>query len=395
MSGHIGLVVGSEWIRVAVARDARIVWVDEHRVENGDFCAGVTELISHVPNPRRRRIATLALGCATGQIKRLRDVPPLRSTAALAKLVSTNANRYFVGPYQDRIIGVLPSAEAGVWAASLELTMIRDLVRVCEHLGCRVRGVTTDALAVAAHMKEGEVLVRDGAITTRGTVSGGSLVRLERIWDDSVDCDVPIRSKAAAAQLVEVDARFHVACCAALVDRSALLFGVAEVIRRTAPAHWRVAVATGTFVAALLTWLIVPLAVARSQLSGATDWMAVHGVEADVAAQAERDLAEVEAVLRELHARDPQRRPVLQVLQSISDVLPAEVAIEHIRMTAEQELHVELLTAGTGSVVTAVEAIPYVADVRIVGPVRRQAIAGVGYDRISLVIQFTVGGNGG
>lgn len=384
MRQRIGIAVATDRVRAVGVRGRRILWSSEVEVlEVGGIAAAVDSMIAAAPMAHRfRPTARVALGPSFSQIKPLTGLPPLGSTTLLARLVAEGAPRFFLAEGRSLLTGIRVLDTGEVWAAGVDLALVRDIEAVCRSHRLRLEGVVPVAVALAWATEAREYAWQDGQlrIVVRGSTDCLEEVRRYRV-DHGTALPPPPRVTQALGSLGNDAWRYADAYGAAVLP-------VAECVavrpgrRGGVPVLRMIAAACTVLLSVLAVWMAP--AIAASHAGGAAA-ARIAGIDQErrVALQAEGELERFTTALLEIAAFDSQRRSALLLLGEIARALPDSTAIVSLRVERAEATMVAI-TPRAGAMFAPLQRVPGITFLEIVGPVTREVVRGREFERATL-----------
>ena len=390
MRTRAGIGVARDAVAVVVLRGAEVLWSGRSGIDAGAGPEGVrtavAELLRSLPVRRRRRSirVTAAVGPGASQVKHLRSLPPLEDPALIRAAVEENLPRFFLRNGAPlRPVGVRPLAPGEAWAAVIEEPVSEAIEGACADAGLRLCAITAAAVALPFALDEPEIRCTDGRVALEVRHEGGRLTSVRRFLAPApateagsetgsaeTHCDPPAVDLAAGAALG----------AARLPDTEVLALRLGRGgwtdprVRRTLPP----AVALGV---ALLALLLAPLGSARIARSASGELEALSD-KRRIVAGAEAELGRVSATLDEIDAFARERRSSVAALAELTRALPPDCAFLDLQLDSAGGSAVALAPRAA-TVLSALDRLPMLVGVELVGPVTRENAGGRDLERAS------------
>jgi hypothetical protein len=392
MSVRVGIAVSTDFVRAVAVRDGAVLWGAESPVDGRPIEAVVGELIAARRLRRWPRPTVIAaVGPARAQLRRLAGLPPVVDAAALARLVSESAGRFFLRngvPLVTTGVRRDHEGDGAGWSAAIEQPVVAALERTCRAHGLRLVAVLP-TLSVIPHALNGDTLTwTDGDVCARITLSGGRLVTMRRAISDAAEpapqrdelpCAVP-----ALAVLGAEGWRFADAYGAAVASvRDPLAYRPARSASAPPVRPWRLAAAGLACGIAVASAMLGPTLAARRAAAQATVALSTLGGRRHAAEAAEADLARVSAALEEVAAFDRDRHAATLLVSDLARALPAGSALATLRVDSAGGTLVALALRAA-VLIERLEHVPGLTSPTIVGPVTREVAAGTEVERVAI-----------
>lgn len=404
---RIGIAVASDGVRVVAVERGIVRWATEvpwaateHAITSDrphaeTLADAITATLAPAlaSAPRRvlrgamlgltRPVAIAAVGAGAAQLRRLSELPPFTDARLVARAVREGSGRFFLRNGVPLVTTSVQLVEPGsAWAGAVDEPVLAALAAACQRAGLRLRAVVPAPVAIARAVADGEIAWHDGATTMRVTAVGGRVTYVRR---------VPVRRDAApVVALGTADLAFpEVGSLASLGTdgrRYADAYGAAilplseplatrpsgTTAERAVP-RWRRVLAWSVAGLALVAAVAAPGVSARWHARQAERALLLLGPTTRAMALTERALATTDDGLRAHAAFDARRRSAIGLLEQLTQVLPEGAALVALRMDSVGGT-LMALTPRAGALVAALDTLPLLAAVEVLGPVTRERV---------------------
>lgn len=390
MTTRIGLGLTRDEIRAVAVRRGRIVWTGEATREAGvPLADSVSALLRSVPAPRfPRPILSAAVGPHASQIKLIGGLPAVSDPAILSALIRENAGSFFRKNGVHLVTQCSTSIQPGeVIAMAIDEPEVLALREVCRTLHWRFGHVAPVPVAVMTSVLNPEFTWTDAGLAIDVTRTGTTITGLRtRRIDVPETPALTLQAVPLLASLGERGIRFADAFGAATMEKPAL----------AAPLRGPSWDSRG-----LLRQVRLPAAVlgfglgilALSPLGGVWATHQAREKSADVSADQRRTilvaLGRLEWVSRVLQAATRFSNDRVLATPAFSELaltLPDETMLVSLERN-ERQVDLVALTPNPANVLAALERLPHVHSVELVGPVRREGYSGRELQRVT--VRFT------
>jgi hypothetical protein len=386
MSVALGIGIGAERIRAVLLRNGRIVAARETEVSVGEPLAGaVAELLRGLPLPRfPRPRATIAVGPASSQTRRIGGLPLVDDEQLLAQVVREGAGKFFLRNGVPLVTTGVRVVEPGTaWAAGIDQGVARAV-----EAGCRAAGVRPErfvpAVAVLARGLGGDRIVwTDGKIAAEVVTEDGELVSVRRTSAVGAAATPAPAPLPLLGRLGPDGWRFADAYGAATLPRWERLVAGPSTAAADATPRWRLATAGAAVAVALLFAAIAPTLRAMDREEAARARIAAVQDGRRAAVETARELDRVTLALAEITAFSETGVSPTLLLADLTAALPRGSALVALRVDSAGGTLVGLAPRAA-AVLQPLERVPGVVSPEIVGPVTREVAAGRPVERVTL-----------
>lgn len=374
MSASLGIAVGHDAIHAVFVHRGHAAWQASRERRVGESATEtMIELLAAFPTSARARVrATVALGLATSQLRRLDGFPTTKDVVTATRLVRENAASFFLRmPGGFAIAPVERRADGSAWAAAFDQSIASDLLRALRALGVPNTRVVPGVVALAAVLAPGTHVVADGECVVEFTTTGAR----------AIDHVRRVREMGATAVNLAADAARGAALMPA---RQCFVWRpeppAAAIARR---ARWRVAAAGALFAAGATLALVAPgLRAIRTIRDAARQSRAL----AQTGSEAKRMRAELDrttTMLQRAADFDARRGRATLLLGELAQVLPESTALVSFHVDSAEGT----FTALTPHVADVLPQLASVSDIvapRVVGSITREATGPVQLERATI-----------
>lgn len=155
---EIGLALSTHAVRAVVVRKG--VLVERWEVEVSDAIPLATAIAMAIARVPRSRFGRTPFGVAIGpewaQLRRLRDLPAVRSPRVLAEVVRESASRYFVRRGALVTTTITADGEGGWWAGAVDASVVRLLSSLVGSSGLRLLAIAPTAALLPCVLGDGD-----------------------------------------------------------------------------------------------------------------------------------------------------------------------------------------------------------------------------------------------
>ena len=296
-------------------------------------------------------------------------------------------------------VTTVPPDGAAPWAAAFDRTVIDDVAVACRHAEVRFDAAIPSVTVLGRVAARDRIRWVDGDTVADCRYDHGTLceVRRSRLGTrptgdgagDEANSEADEHVGLQLSVLGEGAIRFADAYGAATSPKREPLSwepGREPGVVRPLP-KWRAALAASLLVTSAAAALVAPAVRDALAIEHATTRLAALGAERAEAARLERELALVSAALDEVASFDRERQSPLAVLRAVADSLPEGQALVTLRLDTLGGTAV-VLAPRIAAAVGALDRLPVMTGVEIVGPVTREAVAGRELERAT--VRFTL-----
>lgn len=336
---RIGLCVTGEMAAAAVVRGETVLWSMSVPCCTDTVADDVAELLSEMPRHGwiRPRVF-VALGAPYARTKTVRGLPATNDAKAVARLIALTPERFFIGVGSElRTTGVRLDQPGEAFVAALDAAILASTQHAVEEAGFRLSACTALDVALGPETPHGMPPVVAGAISV-ATVGRHEVVSYRP----------PARD--ASQRRVRM---------------------------------WRIGVAVAIIAAVL--WGVTPGIVAWYHVRQARAIVASLARHRGAALHAKRELDDVTHALGAVSDFAQQRTSATLLLAQLSEALPTGSALSTLKMDSAGGMAIGV-APHAADIVHALESIPGITHVEILGPVSRDAGA-VPVDRVTVHFQ--------
>lgn len=388
-TGTLGLSVAARTVRAVLTTPDRIEWAG---VMSWATPADLTDAIARLAGDAGRivRRTCVVLDRDVIQTRTVAPAPPI-APAAVRRYVALEASRLFrkngTPLVTDGVIVPVDGTLHVLWSAAVAQPVVEAILD-----GCRQAGISVDALGPAADLlplamaarATGELIFPNGGTAEVVTAGAGGTWRSRLI---AASPDVPCALAPALMSLGGEAVHFAGAYAATLArPRLSLLPPDARDARERA--IWR-QVALIMALAALSWLLAFSIYAVRLHSSGvrAQVMLEAHAAQLDSALALRRELGAGRQSLAEFGRATAARSRHLQLLAAITNALGDSAYLVALRIGPDAVVRLAGYAPSALRVVASLERVPALRDVRLEGPVTREAVGGVGgdLDRFAIV----------
>jgi hypothetical protein len=328
-----------------------------------------------------------AVGPSSSQVRRLANLPTVRSAGALQAIVRGSAGRFFLKNGVPLLTSSVRREDSGAgWAAAFEEPAVRALSEACKSRRLRLE-LTAPAIIALQRALTGELLVADdddGVLVEAHVASDGALLDVRRATSSegaAVGGATPI---AAMRSLGERAIEYAGAYGATLIDRSEPLAVHARELphwRNATVPRWRLLAAVGALLTTVGLAVALPALQASRVSTRAAARLAAINAKYRAAQWTEVELERTTSALEEIQAFERGRRSVTDFLAELTNALPESVWLQSVRVDRQGGTVIALAPR-------AASALAGLAELRsITSPVIVGGVSGeqLGADRIERV----------
>lgn len=388
---RLGVEIGCNTIRAVLVVRRKIVRATSVQLgELGSIEAGLESVFGSMPLAGVVKPHVFgAIGAASSQVRRLNNLPSIKSERALRDVVHANGARFFL----KNGIPLITSAvrrddERSGWAAAIEEPPVRALA-----LACRSHRLTLTLVAPAiialplAISGESFVIVDGEAVVEAHTRGDGALVDVRRVFAMSAGerngCD---GTKGASMCGGDDSIEYAVAYGATELRESEPLAIHRQELRALADApfpRWRIALAIGACIAALLFAVALPAFRARREAAAASGRLMITDRSYRAARWTETELRRTTQTLGEIDGFAKDRRSTVVFLAAITQSLPEDVWLQAIHVDQDGGTATAVAPRAS-SAVDGFAALHSLTSVAIMGAVLQQQIAQQHFERVTV-----------
>jgi len=390
---RIGLALAQGCIRAVMLRDTHVVWIGEAELGVDDENDAVVErLLSAAPRSRRRRPDVfIAIGPAFAQVRAISGLPDTSDTNALSAIVRQTPCRFFLRSSGGLVTSPVHRTISGSnLAAGFDEQAVRFLLRGCAAARCRVRAVVP-TVAVLSHVIEGtEFVWRDGDIVAHVTVSDDTVTAVRRrVAMNHAPIESLGQPKGILDQLGEHAWHFADAVGAAMLTGNEALLWRPDVNGSSTieVPRWRVSAAATVFAMVCSIALFGPGMAATREAQRAEKRVAQLNEARNATLTARGQLQLFTTALQTIGRFGEKRLPTIALLNEFTRALPERSAILTLHADSAGGTIVAI-TPAAASFVGALERIPSVTNVEIIGPVTSEAAGADALERITLRFRY-------
>jgi hypothetical protein len=326
-------------VRGRIVRQARCAVSEERPMD-----AALDDVLSRLRQrwrPRPRVMA--AVGPSSSQLRRLSRLPPISDEIALAEVIRVNAARFFIKNGAPLLTSaVRRSADDAVWAAAFDEPTIRVIADACRTQHLTLVAVMPASVALSRACRSSTFVCADGdAALVTECDAAGTIVHVRRVTAESLRQSAAVAADdlaPALRPLGESASRYADAFGATLVERSEPL-AVRPDKRgpwRNAPiATWRLGLASLVLAGAVTFAVTAPVLAARRAGHDAALRLASINSRLRATRWMESELTQTTTALAFVGSFARTRRPVTQLLEELTDALPADASLSSLRIDAE------------------------------------------------------------
>lgn len=372
---HLGIHVSRSSVRLVLVRGNRVTLQRELAIANPEGLAGaLATSLRHAGGWRGCR-ATVALGPALSQSKRLEGIPRVRRLTDLRDVVREGVDRFFIGD-ADCLVLVRRVGDA-VIADRFDASLIAQIADVARQVNAGRITVVSAASALAAATGEGRAVIAEDGIVLHVVSERGRPQHVQRR---------PAHAEDVPPPQVRMPGGFELAIGA---SRAAANGNSAHRIRIRTPSWNKMRKCA---VALLLTGIAAggafgPIAMWHGQARRTSAELLSLSSAYRGAAGTERELAETKDLLRSAQ-RWLRREPNLVVgFAALTRTLPAGTAVAALAVDSAGGSFT-VIAARVADVLTAVDSSTAFSDVRLAGSVMADHTLGASLTRASLRFAF-------
>ena len=387
MSVRLGIAVGADRVRAVALDGGRVVAASETELGPGDSLgAAVAAMLAEAPLPRfPRPRATVALGPALAQTRRISGLPPLDDPRMLAQVVREGAGKFFLrngAPLATTGVRVLEPGT--VWAAALDERTVHAVEAACRRAGVRVDRFVPAVAVLGRGLAADAVLWPDGdAVADVRIAADGDLLSVRRIARAQAPAAEPPPAAAALARLGEDAWRYADAYGAAMLPAwEPLVLRTAGTAPGDVP-RWRIGMAAAALACAAAFAAVAPALRAMAAEDRAVARIAEVQDRRRAAQGTADELERVTGALAEASAFGHGRWSPLLLLADVTAALPPGSALVAFHADTVSG-SVVALAPRASAVVQPLERVPGIVAPEIVGPVTRETVAGRPVERVTL-----------
>lgn len=393
-AGAIGIAITSTGARAVGVERGAVRWaIAAARNEGESTQAIVTELLAHCPSWSRwrRPRAYVAVGASAAQLKKLAGLPPVKDPAALAQLVRESAGRFFLKNGVPLVVsGVRAADEGSAWAAAVEAPVVAEVLAACAARRVRVAAIVPAPLAVARAVSDGAIALDDGTASVVVTVASRMPVAIRRAVTGDAAPGVGDGTAGIVPALAALgdEAPDYAAAYGATQLEAREPLAITATGGATAAAHRTGGIFAAAAVLVAVAWAVIaPVLAATLALRADTRALAATRAPVEAALARERALEATTTLLTELDAFARDRRSATLLLADLAHALPTASAMVDLQVDSAGGTLVALAPRAA-DVVKAVDALPTLSGVAIVGPVTRETAGTREVERVTLRFRF-------
>jgi hypothetical protein len=394
MSVRFGLGIGTEHVRLVVARRGAILWAGEEELSAhdalGDAIAALLRAVEGA-TPRRARM-TVAVGPRAAQVREVTGLPPVRDVRLLLGMVAEDRGRFFVGNASSlRVVGVTPLSSGGHLAAAIDEGVLVEILGATRDLGLR-RMRFAPTLALLPYIAPlARLSWHDGVLVSDMTIESGELQGAQTAFSPS-PLEAGLSSSVGQVDLSDWPlprARFADALAAVLSPRD--LRFVVDASALIAPStRARARRLAGPVGASLLGGALFISAPVKDQWDVSRFTATLEAIDPKQWALADSvttRLEEVTAVLERANDLVSGRILVTELLATITYALPTECALA-AAVIDHDEVRLSILAPRLQDLLPILQALPGLSEVSVMGDPLLVTIAGREIERG--VVRFLV-----
>lgn len=328
-----------------------------------------------------------AVGPSHSQVRRLVNLPPVRSPRVLHQVVNAGAARFFLKngvPLLISSVGQMVDHEG--WAAALDEPPLRAMADACRSHHLQLELAAPTIVALKRVSVGGRLVCEDDAGRIEAEVtSDGAILQVHRgvALSTAVAASLP-RFDSALGVLGEDNAQYVCAYAVTLLDRAEPLAIHAAALDQLANVRvpvWRLLLAVTSLIFALLLLLTLPVMRANRAAARAAQRLAVINRQYRAARWTENELQRTTRGLQEIEGFQHDRRSVIESLCQLTSALPPETWLQSLRLD-EKGGTLVALSPHAGSVPSELAKLRSITSLVIVGAVSPEQ---VGQDRIERI----------
>jgi hypothetical protein len=337
---RLGIEVGSRAVRAVLVVRGRIVRVATVRLQDAESlnatllnvfdstCRGLW------PRPR----VFVAVGPSLSQLRRLVNLPAVRSARALREVVRSSAGRFFLKNGVPLLTSSVRREDgAGGWAAALDEPSVRAVAEACRSRRLRLEVAAPTVVGLQHALAGAWLVTEDGGVWVEAHVgSDGTLRDVRRATARSDDGARGVAMPIGALRSLGAGAlEYAGAYGATAIERSEPLALHARELRQWREATvplWRMLVAAVVLLAAVsLALTLPPLRASRVAAHAAArltkinqPYRAAHWTDAE--------LERTTTALEEIDAFERDRRSLIGFLSELTAGLPNDAWLQSLRL---------------------------------------------------------------
>jgi len=388
---RLGVEIGCETIRAVLVVRRKIVRATSVQVgELGSIEAGLESVFGSMPLAGVVKPHVFgAIGAASTQVRRLNNLPSIKSERALREVVHANGARFFLKNGIPLITSAIRREdERSGWAAAIEEPPVRALALACRSHRLKLILVAPAIIALPLAMPGESFVSVDGeAVVEAHTRADGALVDVRRVFTMSAGgrngCD---GIKDAPMSGGDDSIEYAVAYGATELSRAEPLAIHRQELRALADApfpKWRIAAAIGACIASLLIAFALPAFRARREAAAASRRLLITDPSYRAARWTETELRRTTQTLGDIDGFAQDRRSTIVLLATITQALPQDVWLQAIHVDQNGGT-ATALGPRASSAVDGFAALHSLTSLAIMGAVLQQQIAQQHFERVTV-----------
>jgi len=404
---RLGILISSDAVRALIVRSGRVVWHAESAIgttevqipreacprgsasdrrarDDGPVSAALHRVLSKVPRSRVGRMTVrVAFGLAYSDMKRIEGLPPARQPKLLNRLVSENADAFFLRLGARTFVSEVElRADGSAWASAFDAAVLDEVFGVLRKRRLAA-GVMSFATAAAHAVAPGTWCIRDGGVGLELTTIEGAVI--QSVWRRVVASPSEAPAVAALDAVGANAPRFLAAFGAAIgPSRGVLPWRPApDPARVRALRRVRLVAASLPLIASTSAALIARGVHADHIAGVAKTELARFRASDSAASTIDAELRRTTAELDRINQFQIARGRVTALLGAISEALPDSTALVSLRVDS-LEGNIVALTPHAATVLPALFDVSDVVAPRIVGSVTREVQGTAHVERASI-----------
>jgi Tfp pilus assembly protein PilN len=378
MRRPIVIVVRSSTIRVTIVGRRGAIELDATSALGVDQAVGdvLSSMLTTATSRVRGRRAIAIVGPARSQLRRLSGLPSIDDASMLARIVTQNPRRFFLGASAVlATTDVHGGGDGGHWCAAFDRALIDELVAGGRAARVTIAAVLPIAALAGQHTGDGEVRYADPPESVTVRVVGRRLVHVVRGRAAASDCD-----NEDAQKKFELHAIRRATIRTPIAWRSAPSGLLATQGRRVA----------ALAACALLLATSVPLATTAGAVRAgdvAARRLAALGDTPHRITEATSALQQVTIAIDQIERFASARRPATNLLRDIAQALPESTAITSLRVDS-LGVTLTILAPHVADAVPALAGVSGALSPRLTGSATRETDNGAQLERATLRFRF-------
>ncbi|MGH7334197.1 MAG: hypothetical protein ACREKS_15935 [Candidatus Rokuibacteriota bacterium] len=393
MSTRVGLALAHDAVRAVALRQNRIVWAAEAPMAEGQPLEAIIRcLLAEAPvSPLPRPILSAAVGPHAAQVKLVTGLPDITDADTLAAIIREGVGSFFLKNGVPLITTGARAERAGAaLAAALDLPSVEAIRKACRARGWRLGFIAPAAVVLPLALEDQCFAWADGRLVLEITCSERALGSVRTRLAGATDSVKPPTQPTPALATLGVRAvRFADAYGAAVLET-----GEPLALNPLTGGPWSGAEARRRLI---LPGIVLLMGIASLVLSPlAASWAAkraearlgeVRPDQSQAMASALSQLDRVTNMLEDLRGFAASRTSATVLLGEMTRALPDGSMLATFELDEVRGVQVVVLTPRPGAVLSALERLPGIGSAELVGPVRRESVAGRELQQVAVRLQ--------